>query len=835
MLKLCCCLLLTALLYTPGFTQKLQSPDEFLNYPLGSRFTPHHQLVEYFRQVTDVSDKVNLVEYGSTYELRPLIAAIVSSPENLNNLEAIRTNNLRRTGMLEGNISGKDIAIVHLSYSIHGNEAAGSETSMAVIHALAKGGKDIDAWLSNTVVIIDPSLNPDGYSRYTNWNNQVSAKTNDPWSDTREHHEPWPGGRVNHYYFDLNRDWAWLTQKETRDRIKFYLQWMPHIHADLHEMSTSSSYYFAPAAQPYHPYLSGWQAAFQTEIGKNHATYFDKEGWRYFTKEEFDLFYPSYGDTYPMLSGAIGLTYEQGGSGRAGRAYLQANGDTLSLTDRIEHHYTTSLSTIEIASKNAGMLVREFEKYYRTSSDKSDAKTRSYVISQTNNAGRIADLVQLLDGQQIKYAFAAEDGNIIKAQAFDPSDAGDAGTTYKIRKGDLIIPSAQPRSILLHVLFEKEATLADSLTYDITAWSIPMAYGLNTLITNEEINISTTHDQVKNNLSASARPYAYALTWGSVPASNFLASLQTHGIIARYALNEFKVNGVQYPRGTVLCMRADNLRHPDFDNTISTLANQTIVPVTAITTGFVEVGKDLGSDYYPLVRTPQVLTVAGEGVSSQNIGQLWHFFEEELNYPIHIIDHTDLSSVNLSSYNVILLPEGYYILEKVLLDKLKSWARDGGQIVVFGSALNKFSGNGFAITSKNGMKDEIPKEDLAHPESYDSPTRKSITDDIAGAVFRTKLDPTHPLAFGLGDIYYTLKTGSAAYQWLPANGNGIFLDEKPVYYGFTGKKAYQKISKTLVAGREAIGSGGIVYFVDNPMFRSFWNSGKVLFSNALFF
>lgn len=398
-----------------------------------------------------------------------------------------------------------------------------------------------------------------------------------------------------------------------------------------------------------------------------------------------------------------------------------------------------------------------------------------------------------------------------------------------------MIPSAQPRGILLNVLFEKEATLADSMTYDITAWSLPMAYGLSTMTTNDEINIATTHEQIKNNLSVSAKPYAYALAWGSVPASSLLASLQTHGLIARYALNEFKVNDIRYPRGSILFMRADNLRHTDFDNTIHTLANQSVVPVTPITTGFVDEGKDLGSDYYPFVRTPQVLALAGDGVSSQNIGQIWHFFEEELNYPIHIINNDDLSSTNLSPYNIILLPEGFYSLEKDLLDKLKSWARDGGQLVVFGSGLNKFSGNGFAITAKNGVKDEKPKEDLAHPESYESQIRKSITDDIAGAVYKTKLDPTNPLAFGLGDTYYTLKTSSSAYQWLPSNGNGIFLEEKPVYYGFTGKKAYEKISKTLVAGREEIGSGGIVYFVDNPMFRSFWNSGKVLFSNALFF
>ncbi|MEO5907026.1 MAG: M14 family zinc carboxypeptidase, partial [Saprospiraceae bacterium] len=772
---------------------------------------------------------------GETYELRPLIAAIISTPANLARLEEIRKNNLKRTGLLEGTPVEENIAIVHLSYSVHGNEAAGSESALSVLHTLAKGGPEIDRWLTNTIVIIDPSLNPDGYSRYSEWNNQVSNHPYDALPSTREHAEPWPGGRVNHYYFDLNRDWVWLTQKESRDRLQFYLQWMPHVHADMHEMYGEQSYYFAPAAEPYHPYLTEWQSDFQVEVGRNHASYFDKEGWRYFTKETFDLFYPSYGDTYPMLSGAIGMTYEQAGHSAAGRASLMQNGDTLTLADRIAHHYTTSMSTIEVASENAQNLVKEFSIYYNNSINKPTGVFKSYIISNSNHNGRVQDLTKLLDAQKIRYGTFNESSKSVKGFSYT---AG-ASSNYTVTKGDLIIPVSQPRSLLLNVLFEQEAALADSLTYDITAWSVPMAYGLNAFASTEVIPFVNAHSFSKNNIPQGSSPYAYAIQWGSVPSSKLLASLLRKGIQARYAGSEFSIGGVQYPTGTILLMKADNRKNPQFDAIVRQTASETVVPVTAINSGFVESGKDLGSDAFNLVRIPQVLSFSGDGTSPNNVGQLWHFFEEELQYPLHLVDIKDIEGVNLNNFNVVILPEGDYALSKEFLDQVNTWTQQGGQVIAIGSAVNHFAGKeGFALNSKSPSKEEIMiSEDLAHyyPEAYNSRIRKSLSSVISGAVFQTKIDQTHPLSFGIGTHYWSLKLNASSISWIPSGGNAIFLGKKPTHYGFAGKQAMERISDTLIAGREQVGAGGIVYLVDNPLFRGFWNSGKVLFSNALFF
>ncbi|HAT64825.1 MAG TPA: zinc carboxypeptidase, partial [Flavobacteriaceae bacterium] len=279
---------------------QLQSPAEFLGYEIGTEFSRHADVVRYFEHVAANSNMVTYQTYGKTNERRPLTYAVISSPKNLANIEQIRTDNLKQTGILSGNAT-PEIAIVWLSYNVHGNEASSTEASMLTLYKLIT---EKQAWLENTVVIIDPCINPDGRDRYANWYNQVKATPYNPVQLATEHNEPWPGGRPNHYLFDLNRDWAWASQVESQQRIKIYNQWLPHVHVDFHEQGINEPYYFAPASEPYHEIISSWQRDFQTQIGKNHAKYFDKEGWLFFTRQFFDLLYPSYGDTYPTYMGS---------------------------------------------------------------------------------------------------------------------------------------------------------------------------------------------------------------------------------------------------------------------------------------------------------------------------------------------------------------------------------------------------------------------------------------------------------------------------------------------------------------------------------------------------
>jgi len=380
-----------------AFAQNIQSPSEFLGYELGTRFTNHYQIVDYFQYLAKASDRIQLQEYGKTNENRLLQVAYISTAENLGNLERIRKNHLANAGIGTSEAAANK-AVVWLSYNVHGNESSSTEASMLTTYELITQKK---AWLQNTVIIVDPCINPDGRDRYANWYNQVASFPYNSNQKAKEHDEPWPGGRPNHYLFDLNRDWAWATQVETRQRLKVYNKWLPHIHVDFHEQGINEPYYFAPAAEPFHEVITDWQRDFQTQIGKNHAGYFDKEGWLYFTRERFDLFYPSYGDTYPTFNGAIGMTYEQAGHGMAGLGIVNDEGDLLTLKDRIAHHHTTGLSTVEISSQQADKLNTEFKKYFNTT----NFKYKSYVLE--GNQDRINKLTTLLDRHEIKYGFTS--------------------------------------------------------------------------------------------------------------------------------------------------------------------------------------------------------------------------------------------------------------------------------------------------------------------------------------------------------------------------------------------------------------------------------------------
>lgn len=800
-------------------------------------FTHHYNLVDYFKHVAEKSKQVKLITYGYTNEHRPLIIAFVSSEANIKRLEDIRLNNMRRAGALAGNPDKSDkTALVWLSYSVHGNESAGSESSMQVIYDLVNpNNKEAQAWLQNTVVVIDPSVNPDGYSRYTHWYYNAANATVSPMRSNREHREPWPGGRANHYLFDLNRDWAWQTQVESQQRMSIYNEWLPQVHADLHEMGSNSPYYFAPAAKPYHQYITPFQAGFQTEIGKNNAKHFDQHGWLYFTREVFDLFYPSYGDTYPTYSGAIGMTYEQGGSGGAGRGVITENGDTLTLSDRIAHHRASSLSTIEISSKNASRLVDQFQEYFDRNNKNPQGQYKTYIFKASNDIGKLRSFCDLLDKNKIRYG---KTNGSKKVTAYNYDNGNQESIT--VESSDLIISSFQPKSVLLQVLLDPESTLEDSATYDITAWSLPYAYGLTAYATSEKINVDQAFNlNTSGSVNYKESCYAYVSTWNAYADAQFIAAITQKGIRARYSIKDFTIEGKVFSKGSVIITQADNRKLEGFHKTIQSLANQHHKSLVQVNTGFVDQGKDFGSGYMNLVRAPKILILGGEESSSLSYGATWHFFEKSLNYPVDLADSKQMGSIDLKAFNTIILPDGRYTIN----DKLKNWVSEGGNLIVLGSALNSFADkDGFTLKTyesddaKKAAEKESEKMEMDRRKfPYEDEERDALMDQIPGAILKAKLDPSHPLAFGLGNAYFTLKTDDIRFPLIKGGKNVIYIDKDWQQYGFIGNRLKSKLKETIVVSTESKGSGQIVYLADNPLFRGFWENGKLIFSNALFF
>jgi hypothetical protein len=610
------------------YAQTLQSPSQFLGYELGTKFTPHYKITDYFKRVANARpDMVKVEKYGETNEGRELMLAYISTPDNIKNLEFIRLNNLRLAGLTKDKaapIANNAPAIVWLSYNVHGNEPSSSEAAMKTLYALADPNNiQTKEWLKNTIVIIDPCLNPDGRDRYVSWYNNMAGKYPNPDPQSREHNEPWPGGRSNHYNFDLNRDWAWQTQIESKLRVQKYNQWMPEVHIDFHEQSYNNPYYFAPAAEPYHEVITQWQRDFQVLVGKNNARYFDQNGWLYFTKESFDLFYPSYGDTYPLYNGAIGMTYEQGGHSRGGLTVVKDDGDTLTLLDRVTHHYTTGLSTIEIASGNAQKLIDEFKRYFDNNRNAKDALYKTYVVT-SNDVNKINRIKNLLLQNRIEYNGIT---GSVKGYRYFTGKEEEA----RLDSFSIAVSMYQPKSSLVKVLFEPNSKLSDSATYDITAWSIPFAYGVEGYALKEQtsknqyaINAINTENPI-NNTSFLQASYGYLIPYTSLNSAQVLANLLKSHIKVRYANKPFTYKNKKYERGTLIVLKTGN--NNNWNQVVNEAANKFNVHPEVVESGFVDAGADFGSPDVKFIEAPKVALFTGEQVSSTDAGEVWNFFD----------------------------------------------------------------------------------------------------------------------------------------------------------------------------------------------------------------
>jgi hypothetical protein len=815
---------------------QVKSPEQFLGYKIGTRFTPHWKVVNYFQHVAaNAPTMVKLQQYGETNEGRPLMVAFISAAENMQNLENIRKNNLRLADQSPDKVAAVENmpAIVWLSYNVHGNEASSTEAAMMTLYALVDpSNTKTKEWLKNIVVVIDPCINPDGRDRHVNWFNSIVSKNPDPKYDSREHEEPWPGGRTNHYNFDLNRDWAWQTQVETRQRMKLYNDWIPQVHVDYHEMGINSPYYFAPAAQPYHEVITKWQRDFQEIIGRNHAKYFDENGWLYFTKQEYDLYYPSYGDTYPTYNGAIGMTYEQagsGGGGRAGTAVITASGDTLTLYDRALHHYTTSLSTIEISSQNTTRLVKEFHKFFNDAVTTGVGDYKSYLIKNIpGNEERIKAFLDLLDRNKIVYSTV----KVGTGTGYNYNSR--RNESFSMNANDILISSLQPRSALVKVLFEPNSKLIDSVTYDITAWSLPYVYGLDAYATKQTIPSGGPWTGYAKQVDATS-DYGYAIQWKGMETAKLVAQLLKNGIKLRYVEEPFELSGHQFNRGSILVLKTGN--NKSTWEAVRNIANENSVQLYPISTGFVDKGFDFGSNKVHFMKAPRVAMLTGNGIYSNAAGEVWFLFDQQLDYPLTLINLSSFSPADLSSFDVLIMPTGDYsfLNDKNNSDQFHSWIINGGRVIALEGAVSQLSKLDWAIKAKK--PDDGDKKDSSYAllRKYEDRERDYVANITAGSIYKVELDNTHPLAFGYPGYYYTLKQDDNIYDFMKDGWNvGIVRKDEPVA-GFVGYRLKPRLKDGLLFGVQNAGNGTITYLADDVLFRNFWENGKLMFCNAVFF
>jgi hypothetical protein len=823
------------LLFTTVFSAfaQLKSPSDFIpNY--GKQITYYHQVENYFNYLTEESKLIKKHKYGVTAEQRDLNLFYISTPENLANLEQIRNNNLAAIGMSTSKTpSVEDKVIVWISFNVHGNEFAGTESALSVVYELLNPTNEASkTWLKNTIVILDPCINPDGYSRYGNWLREISGKKTHPGLYDREHMEVWPGGRYNHYIFDLNRDWAWQTQAESQQRIAMYYQWMPQVHTDVHEMSYDSPYFFPPSAEPLHEFIEQYQKDFQATLGKNISAKFDKQNWAYNTRERFDLFYPSYGDTYPIYNGAVGMTLEQGGIG-AGREITMENGVNLTIKDRLTHHAAAVLTIIESASAQKEVLIKGFRDFNNNARKKVKGKYKTYVMK---NNPKLDQMAVLLKKNNIEFAYADANAN---ESGFHYQTKKEE--SFKIEPNDLIVKVDQPRAVLTQVLFEPNQKLNDSLSYDITAWALPLAYGVESYAVKNSLDIKTKPTIEVKEKKIPESVYAFHIPWNNRTSAQVVSLLHQAGIKVRSAMKKAVFGDITVEPGGLIVSKADNPKVVDFERTVNEII-KIKSDYNFIATGYSTNAKDLGGENFILLKAPKVLLLSGKGVSSTDFGAAWFYLDETISYPVSIVETVNFSRVKLYNYNTLILADGYYTFTDEQKTQIDSWIKNGGKVIAMNNAVSIFEDReGYALSLFASTEDkEKYEKELKELElkkrflDYEGSERRAISGSIPGAIMENKIDKTYPMAFGLGNSYFSLKSNEKCYSLLKKAINVAYIPKDYISYGFVGNDMKKKLTETVSFAIDKKGDGSVIYMIDNPLFRGFWENGILLFSNALF-
>jgi hypothetical protein len=851
-------LLLSGLAAAPLLArQAAPTPKSVLGYELGERYTSHAKLERYLFALRDAgTGRMKLLPYGETYEGRTLYLAVFSAPENLARLDEIKAD-IRRLADPRAGTAAEAEAIIKrspsvawLSYGVHGNEASSMEAAMNVMYQLAsRTDEEMLSDLKNLVIVIDPLLNPDGHERFVQYQTMRSGLH--PVSDryALEHNEDSPSGRTNHYYIDLNRDWAWLTQGETRARIAAYEEWKPKVHVDFHEMGYNSSYFFFPAFKPINKNFPKNTLEWADIYGRANAAAFDSRGWSYWSGERFDLFYPGYGDSWPSFNGAIGMTYEQAGGG-VGVRVKRTDETLLTLKDRIDHHSVTSLSTLKVTAEQREHRLRDFRAFFADAiAEGESGPVRTYVIDASGDPSRAAELAATLHRQGVEISRTTE-----------PVTAGNLHTYFTggtfsktFPAGSYVISLEQPAKRLIVALLEQEPALSDTFFYDISSWSLPVAYAVPTYWTDQRVTASSvpvgaTIELPEGQVEGKAS-YAYLFKWSSNDAVRGLIWLLQRGTKANTAMREFTSNGHSFPRGTIIVPVAGN--DAALHERIQELARTFHLRVYAANSGYTESGINLGSDRAVRIRQPRIIVASTGPVSSESYGAIWSMFDQQYGLEFVPMKVQQLRGADLHDYNVLIFPDdngtgsGYRsVLDSSAVQKINAWITGGGTFIgIEGGAAFAASSKIAGVKLKEKKKPEEkekkdePKkpteEELERRMTVEQRERKHRLEEIPGTMLRVKLDTSHPLGFGYGPEITVFKTSSTVFELSDGGYNVGIYAKSPRLSGYVSEENAKLIEETPFLVHEQRGSGNVILFADDPNFRLYWNGLNTLFLNGI--
>ncbi|MFK7810158.1 MAG: M14 family metallopeptidase, partial [Saprospiraceae bacterium] len=785
-------------------------------------------------------DRIQLREYAKSHEGRHLGVLTVSAKKKLSDIENIKKQHSQLSNPDESDKVDIDNlpSVVLQGYSVHGNESSGSNAALVVAyHLAASQSAEVKDLLKNVVILLDPCFNPDGLHRFSTWVNTHKSKHPVTNSDSREFSESWPGGRTNHYWFDLNRDWLLAVHPESQGRLKIFHEWYPNILTDHHEMGSDATFFFQPGIPSRtNPITPQRNQDLTKQIGNYHAAQLNQLGSLYYSEESFDDFYYGKGSTYPDVNGSIGILFEQASS--RGHIRDTENG-RMTFGYTIRNQVAASLSTQKAALKMRKELLNYKRDFYKNAKKEAKSlKFAGYIVGEQSDNSRLAHFVELLNRHQIE-VYAIDE------------DVSRKGKLFKKGKA-YVIPLLQKQTKLIQSIFEQRTTFTDSLFYDVSAWTLPLAFNLD-FAEMDAKSLSVKGSKVGTH-EYNAPPfeqtdYAYLLEWEDYYAPKLVNKLLQNGIRCKVANVPFSipVKGTiqNFKRGTILIPVQNQLsftKQQTANNSLtlfrqlSAFAKNSNVNIHSIQTGLTPNGSDLGSRNFSLLKSPKVLLVGGEGTRSYDVGEVWHLLDQRYEMPPVIVPADRLGSVNLDRYNNIVMVNGSYgSVSKSAVEKIKTWVRDGGVLTASGSAINWAKSKGLANISFKSDTSSKKKETVRQP--YARRSAISGAQVIGGAIYQTKLDLTHPLTYGISDELLpvfrrgttAIKPGKNAYS-----SPSIYTDE-PLMAGYSSQKNIDKISNAAAIIVTSIGRGKVIALADNMNFRGFWLGTNKVFMNALFF
>ena len=801
------------------YNENIESPEEFLGYEIGDQHTRHDLILAYFKYLSSVSERANLINYGKTHEGRSLVFLSISSSENLKNLEEIKTEHLKSTipGSIK-TINENLPIIINLGYGIHGNEPSGSEAALLTAYTLiASKNKKIDQLTTNAVVFIDPTLNPDGRDRHSQWANQYKSINLVADSNDAEHNESWPRGRTNHYWFDLNRDFLLAIHPESRGKLNWFHEWYPNVVLDVHEMGTNSNYFFDPmkASASVKPLIPQENVDLYPIFAKYYVKYMDSIGSFYYSKESFDETYPGYGSTYSDLQGGLALLFEQASS----RGHVQeTNYGEMTFGFTIRNQFLNGIATVEAAVDNK-ILLRDYQKRFFESAleEFKNEKIKAYEFGDIHDKNRTKAFIDKLLIHKIK--------------------------VYK-NKDKFVVPVNQLQSRMVKNFFETHDKYLDSVFYDASAWSVSNFYNMKhkALKSFDPNKLERLDNIVVNNQRVSKSNYAYILDWDDYNTPAALNHLHKNGLISYSAYKPFSIkvneddNVKSFNRGTVMVpVSKQKVDSQKLFQIVQSTQEKFNLPVFSTETGYSSAGIDLGSNFFRINKKVKVAMLIGDGVSSYEAGEVWHLLDTRVHIPLTKIRLNQFNRTSLDKYTTLVMVSGTYgqISEKDI-KKIKDWVSKGNTLVTIGSA------------SSWAIKKEIVSESLVETKKDSVFSRKRYIDAreyigreaIGGSILSVDLDLTHPLAFGYRDksipVYKNnnvfLNKSESEYSSVALYSKEPHIDG---YVSINNMEKNIKGSASLIVS--SIGSGRVVLFADNPNFRGTWYGTNKLFLNAIFF